>query len=76
MHVLAIPISKRCRSLRPSPEMLVMLLVEYLEGFSGSYFVVDLARDGRCRKEKGLLSTREYFLLWIHHTENAALRYL
>ena len=52
MHVLAIPISKRCRSLRPSPEMLVILLVEYLEGFSGSYFVVDLARDWAMQKEK------------------------
>ena len=35
MHVHAIPISKSCRSLRPSPEMLVMLLVDPLERYSG-----------------------------------------
>ena len=62
-HVLAIPISKSCRSLRPSPEMLVMLLVDTMEKSSACCFVLDLAEDRRYRKEKRPLSTREEFTL-------------
>ena len=62
-HVLAVPMSKSCRSLRPCSEILVMLLVNPLEGSSACCFFVNPAQDERCRKEKKPLVDRRKFSL-------------